>query len=110
MPRAALAPQRRRWRPRRARRIALSARIATGGHMNLQELQTLIDYHYWARDRLLEAVEPLLPEQFTKDLGNSFPSVRDTLVHLYGADWIWCSRWEGESPSAMPEPAAFPDV
>ena len=47
--------------------------------MNLQELRTLVDYHYWARDRLLEAVERLTPEQFTKDLGNSFRSIRDTL-------------------------------
>jgi uncharacterized damage-inducible protein DinB len=77
--------------------------------MNLQELQTLLDYHYWARDRLLDAVEPLTPEQFTRDLGNSFSSIRDTLAHLYGAEWIWCSRWEGESPQALPEPSTFPD-
>jgi uncharacterized damage-inducible protein DinB len=78
--------------------------------MNLQELRTLVDYHYWARDRLLEAVERLTPDQFTKDLGNSFRSIRDTLVHLYGADRIWCARWEGESPQSMPDAAGFPDV
>ena len=78
--------------------------------MNLQELQTLVDYHYWARDRLLDAAEPLTPEQFTRDLCNSFPSVRDTLAHLYGADWIWCARWEGESPDALPDPGTFPDL
>lgn len=78
--------------------------------MTLQELQTLLDYHYWARDRLLDAAEQLTPEQFTRALGSSFPSLRDTLAHLYGADWIWCSRWEGESPAAMPDPKAFPDV
>ena len=27
--------------------------------MNLLELQTLLDYHYWARDRLLDAAEAL---------------------------------------------------
>ena len=36
-----------------------------GDAMNLQDLQTLLDYHYWARDRLLEAIEPLTPEQYT---------------------------------------------
>ncbi|MGH2401000.1 MAG: DinB family protein, partial [bacterium] len=77
--------------------------------MTFQELQTLVDYHYWARDRLLEATEHLTPEEFTRDLGNSFPSIRDTAVHLYAADWIWCCRWEGESPAAMPEASAFPD-
>jgi len=78
--------------------------------MNLQELHTLVDYHYWARDRLLDAAERLTPEQFTRDLGNSFPSLRDTLVHLYGAEWIWCARWEGDSPAAMPDSKAFPDL
>ena len=78
--------------------------------MTLTELQTLLEYHYWARDRLLDAVEALSPEQLTRNLGNSFPSIRDTLVHLYSADWVWCSRWEGESPSRMLSPDDFPDV
>ena len=78
--------------------------------MNLGELQTLVDFNYWARDRMLEAVEPLTPEQFTRGLDNSFPSIRDTLVHLYGAEWIWCSRWEGESPQSLPEASGFPDL
>lgn len=78
--------------------------------MNFHELHTLIDYHYWARDRLLDAAERLTPEQFTRDLGNSFPSIRDTLVHIYAAEWVWCCRWEGESPQVTPDPNAFPDV
>ena len=78
--------------------------------MNLTDLRMLVDYHYWARDRVLDAAERLTPEQVLKPLGNSFSSVRDTLVHLYGADWIWCARWEGESPTALPAPDGFPDV
>lgn len=78
--------------------------------MNLTDLEILVEFHYWATKRVLDAVEPLTPEQFTKDLGNSFPSVRDTLAHLYGADWIWCARWEGESPSALPDAQLFPDL
>ena len=34
--------------------------------MNLQELSTLLDYHYWARDRVLAAAEGLTPEQLTR--------------------------------------------
>jgi uncharacterized damage-inducible protein DinB len=78
--------------------------------MNVQDLRTLLDYHYWARDRLLDAVEPLTPEQFSRRIDSSFPSIRETLVHLYGAEWIWRSRWDGQSPSAMPDAAAFPDL
>ncbi len=77
--------------------------------MTFQDVRALVDYHYWARDRVLEAVEPLTQEQFTRDLGNSFPSVRDTLVHCIGAEWVWRSRWAGESPTALPAATLFPD-
>lgn len=78
--------------------------------MDFSALQALLDYHYWARDRVLDAAERLTPEQATRDLGNSFPSVRDTLVHLFSADWVWCSRWEGTSPQQMLDPQSFPDI
>jgi uncharacterized damage-inducible protein DinB len=38
-----------------------------------------------------------------------FP-VRDTLAHLYTAEWAWYARWQGVSPSAMPPFDQFPDV
>ena len=78
--------------------------------MNVADLTTLIDFHYWARDRVLDAVAQLTPEQYTRDLGSSFPSVRDTLVHLYSAEWAWLQRWQGTSPTAMLAPSGFPDV
>lgn len=78
--------------------------------MRFDELHTLLEYHYWARDRLLAAVEQLSQEQLMSDRGNSFPSIYDTLVHLYGADWIWWSRWEGTSPTALPASDQFPDL
>lgn len=78
--------------------------------MNLPDLRTLLDFHYWARDRVLDAAELLTPEQFTRDTGSSFRSIRDTLVHLYSGEWAWYQRWQGASPSAMLSPDAFPDV
>lgn len=78
--------------------------------MNARDVRTLLDYHYWARDRMLDAVGALTPEQFTRDLGNSFRSVRDTVAHIYGAEWIWYARWQGEAPAALPTPDTFPDV
>src|SRR6185369_12955400 len=74
------------------------------------DLQTLLDYHYWARDRVLDAAGALPPEQFARDLGSSFKSVRETLVHTYSAEWAWCSRWYGASPTAPLSPDLFPDV
>jgi uncharacterized damage-inducible protein DinB len=73
-------------------------------------LLTLVDYHYWARDRLFAAIDTLTDEQLRRPLGNSFPSVFDTIVHLCGADWIWRSRWQGESPMALPKPELYDDL
>ena len=78
--------------------------------MTLHQLQELLDYHYWARDRLLDAAERPSHDDFTRDLGSSFKSIRDTLVHIYSAEWIWCSRWQGESPTAMLDSNTFGDI
>ena len=78
--------------------------------MNLQELQTMLDYHYWARDRLLDALEPLTPDQLDRDLGSSFKSIRETIVHIYAAEWAWHSRWQGRSPTALLPADQFADL
>lgn len=77
--------------------------------MNPQDALTLLDYHYWARDRVLDAVDALSVQQYTRDLRSSFTSVRDTLVHTYSAEWNWYSRWTGSSPVSMLDPKTFPD-
>ena len=59
---------------------------------------------------MLAAVEPLTSEQLMRDMGNSFRSVRDTLAHIYFAEWVWLSRWQGESPTSPLPPDMFPDL
>ena len=71
--------------------------------MTPEYIQTLVDYNYWARDRLLASAEQLSPEQLTRSLGSSFGSVLDTLVHMHFAEWIWYQRWQGSSPTAGPD-------
>lgn len=67
------------------------------------EIRRLYDYNRWAHGRVLDAAAALSEEQFTRDLGSSFPSVRDTLVHILAAEWVWLSRWQGVSPRGMPD-------
>jgi uncharacterized damage-inducible protein DinB len=78
--------------------------------MNLQDLNTLLDYNYWARDRMYEALAPLTPEQATRHLGGSFGSIHDTVAHLYAAEAIWYRRWHGESPMSLLAGDAFADL
>jgi uncharacterized damage-inducible protein DinB len=78
--------------------------------MNRQDLRNMLDYHYWARDRMFEALEPLTAEQVNRDMGNSFKSIRDTMIHLYAAEWAWYSRWQGISPDKLLASDLFPDL
>ena len=90
--------------------------------MTKDDIQLLYEYDRWANNRVLQAVSTLNAEQFTHDLGGSFRSVRDTLVHIIGGEWIWLAYWK-EPPSssalladlrkrrdALFNPDAFPNV
>jgi uncharacterized damage-inducible protein DinB len=78
--------------------------------MTYGDVILLIDYNYWARDRLLEAVAALSVEQFTRPLGNSFSSIRDTVAHICDAESIWLRRWRGEQPQGFQDPGRMPDL
>ena len=78
--------------------------------MDVEDFRLLFDYNSWANHRTMDACSRLTPEQFTRDLGSSFRSVRDTLAHIYGAEWLWLERWHGRIPSSLPSPADFPDI
>jgi uncharacterized damage-inducible protein DinB len=78
--------------------------------MTPKEMGALYDYNNWANGRLLEACEGLSAEQFTRELGSSFPSLRDTLAHIMGAEWIWLERWNGRWPTEMPPGHDFADL
>jgi uncharacterized damage-inducible protein DinB len=73
-------------------------------------LKSLYEYNAWANKRLLDACAALDNEQFTRNMNSSFNSVRDTVVHLYGAEWAWNERFHGRSPSALLSGAGFPDL
>jgi uncharacterized damage-inducible protein DinB len=68
--------------------------------MTKDDIQLLYEYDRWANDRVLQAVSTLTVEQFRRDLGGSFPSVRDTLVHIIASEWAWLTIWNEPSPSS----------
>jgi uncharacterized damage-inducible protein DinB len=78
--------------------------------MTPEEVRTLYEYDAWANGRTLNACAALTPEQFTRNLGNSFGSVRDTLVHIIGAQMIWLERLQGGSPEGLPKPDGYADM
>ena len=65
-------------------------------------LQELYDYNYWANGKLLDTCAALSEEQFLRPMSSSFSSVRDTLAHMMGAEWIWLARWLGRPTRTLP--------
>jgi uncharacterized damage-inducible protein DinB len=90
--------------------------------MTKDDIQLLFEYDRWANNRVLRAASTLSAEKFTRDLGGSFRSVRDALVHIVGGEWGWLTYWKEPSPSsafvadlwdrhdALFNPNAFPDL
>jgi uncharacterized damage-inducible protein DinB len=74
--------------------------------MTKDDIQLLYEYDRWANNRVLQAASALGAEEFTRDLGGSFGSVRDTLVHIIGGEWIWLQYWK-EPPD---NPASLADL
>ncbi|HUE42891.1 MAG TPA: DinB family protein [Candidatus Sulfotelmatobacter sp.] len=85
------------------------------------DIQLLFEYDRWANKRVFQAASTLSIEQFTRDLGGSFRSVRDTLVHIIGGEWGWLTIWKEPALSSafvtdlwarigvLFDPNAFPD-
>jgi uncharacterized damage-inducible protein DinB len=78
--------------------------------MQLDAICELYDYNHWANQRVLSAMTPLTDDMFTRNMGNSFVSLRDTLAHILGAEWIWLERWLGRSPKALLSASDFPTL
>ena len=78
--------------------------------MTRADLQLLAEFNHWASGRILDAVEKLTPEQFTRSMMSSFDSLRDTVAHLYMAEWLWSARLLGLPMQPLPKASEFPDV
>ena len=71
--------------------------------MKPDEMQMLFEYAWWARDRLLEAARDMTDEEFSRENGFTYGSLRGILVHAMDAEESWCSRFLSEQ--VAPEPS-----
>src|SRR3954470_5196282 len=78
--------------------------------MRVDDLVQLYDYGYWANARLLGALAPLTPEQFTQTVAGSYGSVRNTLVHVLSAEWGWLDRCGGHARGAKLRAESYPTL
>lgn len=78
--------------------------------MNVEDFANLYDYNSWANHRTLDSCASLTDTQFLQDLGSSFASIRDTLVHSMLVEWVWFERWHGRAPDKYPAAREFPNL
>ena len=78
--------------------------------MTVKDLEVLYDYGYWANGKLLHVISELTPEQFTRVVGGSYGSIRNTMVHLLSAEWGWLSRCGGPERGPRLNSADYPNV
>ena len=76
--------------------------------MNKGQIIELYSYDDWANKKMLSAVGQLENEEYIQDLSSSFKSIRDTMVHVLGAEKLWLSRWMGEQGGTLLNPNDFP--
>lgn len=70
----------------------------------LAQIKSLSAYNDWANGHVIDAASALNDEDYARELGASFGSVRGNLAHIVGAQTLWlaastplavasCRRW-----------------
>ncbi|MCX7304722.1 MAG: DinB family protein [Hyphomicrobiales bacterium] len=68
-----------------------------------QHFEMFAAYNAWANARVYEVAAGLTKEEFARDVGAFFKSMRGTLNHLLATDRIWLKRFtgEGDAPATL---------
>src|SRR5437016_6097286 len=76
--------------------------------MSMAMIRDLYEYHRWANRTLFDFAAALGEGTCASEVGAHFSHSKVTrmFAHLYGADWVWLSRWKGTSPITQPSTAA----
>ena len=77
--------------------------------MHADDVRIQFAYDRWANARLLDAADQLTSDEYVRDLGASFGSVRGTLIHIIRGEKLWLYRWLTGSRMPDAAPGDLPD-
>lgn len=60
--------------------------------MDVKYFKGLMAYNAWANAKMITWLKTLSEVQWTQSVESSFPSVRETVLHILGAEYIWLQR------------------
>jgi uncharacterized damage-inducible protein DinB len=73
-----------------------------------EHLQAMFEYVRWADQQMLAASRTVPDDGYFKEQHISIGSIHKLLVHCMAAQWIWLSRWRGESPTRLENHEDYP--
>ena len=74
------------------------------------DLFALLDYNLWANRLLARSLASLSHEDYVREMGGGWPSLRATLVHLAGATRAWAERFDGRDATSLPTVEELPTL
>jgi uncharacterized damage-inducible protein DinB len=74
------------------------------------DLFALQDYNLWANRLLLESLGALSHDEYVREMGGGWPSIRASLVHLAGATRAWAERFDGRDATRLPTADEVPTL
>lgn len=78
--------------------------------MNIQDIQLIYNYNYWANGKILAAASKVTQEQFLASAEFPFGGLRGTLVHILDAEYGWRGLFEKNSFNDELNPKDFPTL
>ncbi len=69
----------------------------------LAQVTSLYAYNEWANGHVIDAASALTEDDYGRDLGASFGSVRGNLAHIVGAQTLWLGRFNSAGGGKLPE-------
>ncbi len=64
-------------------------------------LKDYTDFNLWANTQFVNWLKTKPVELMEREIPSSFPSIRDTLLHVWGAEEIWLERLQLVSPTTF---------
>jgi uncharacterized damage-inducible protein DinB len=77
--------------------------------MRRRDLETLFDFSYWLRDRVLECASKLTRAEFQAPSGVTTRDLRGTLVHTLDVEASWRARLQGQPEAVWTRELAVSD-
>jgi uncharacterized damage-inducible protein DinB len=62
------------------------------------------NYNYWANKKICDLLVTLEDSLLEKDIPSSFRTIKQTLYHIWGAEWIWLLRIQTDENSLIQSP------